>query len=113
MNEEKKEESKVKLRWGDETDTAPAPKRPAPDTSRKVGDKLVFFGRIGLVVLGLIILFFAVILPNIRYSHAKSLQEQGRYEEAYEAFEALGNMKDSGIRAEECSKLAAGAETAP
>ena len=113
MSDEKKEQPQAKMRWGDGEEPVRPPKRPAPDKSRKVGDKLVFFGRIALLVVGLLVLFFAVILPNIQYSNAKKLQEQGRYEEAYEAFEAMGNLKDSRIRAEECSKLAAGTETEP
>ncbi|MBR6040378.1 MAG: TIR domain-containing protein [Clostridia bacterium] len=49
-----------------------------------------------------VIVLFAVILPNQKYKAAVKLYENGEYEEAIAAFEALNGYKDSEAQIENC-----------
>lgn len=53
-------------------------------------------------LLALVIVYFAVIVPNGKYAAAVALKEEAKYEEAIAAFAALGDYKDSAAQAEAC-----------
>ena len=67
--------------------------------------------RIGIITVLAVVLAVAayftytkVIIPPGQYKAAEVLFEEGRYEDAWRAFKALGNYKDSVARAEETAK---------
>lgn len=45
-----------------------------------------------------------VIIPQLKYRKAESLYNKGQFQEAYAAFEEMGDYKDSLQRAEECNE---------
>ena len=51
------------------------------------------------------ILAVTVIVPKMNYDKAVSLQESGRYDEAFKAFAALGNYGDSAAKAGACRSM--------
>ncbi len=74
---------------------APADEEAAPKQKKKKTGLIV--GLIAAVVAigaGLAVLFL-VIMPQQKYNKAKDLLDAGDYDAAYEAFEALGDYKDS------------------
>lgn len=54
------------------------------------------------VVVAFIIIFNTIIIPDMNYNRAESLMASGYYYEAMDAFEALGDYKDSSNKSEEC-----------
>ena len=53
-------------------------------------------------VVAFMVLVATVIMPYVEYSNAVSLMENGKYEEAVEAFEAMDGYKDSADQMIEC-----------
>ena len=73
------------------------------------GKKRILIGLCAALILGAAA-FFAVtrvIVPNSRYSAAGKLMEEGKYDEAKAAFEALDGYKDSADRAKDAAYQAA------
>ena len=60
--------------------------------NRKIG---FIIGIVGVVLIAAIVYYSAIIVPGNKYKAAEALLESGQYEEAIEAFEALGSYKDS------------------
>ena len=56
---------------------------------------------VAVVVIALVLLLTQVILPNNRYNAAEKLLQEGKYQEASEAFAALGGYKDAASRVAE------------
>ena len=79
-------------------------KRAAREKKRST---IVLIAAAAVIVLGLV--GKNVIIPAINYRAAEKLQENGQYEEAVAAFEALGNYKDSPDRVLEAHYAAADA----
>lgn len=55
------------------------------------------------VCIAFVIVLTTVIIPNSKYNAAVKLMEDGKYEEAISAFEALEGYKDSANKIEECN----------
>lgn len=66
--------------------------------SKKTG---ILFGFIGIVIIAAVVYYTQVVVPGNKYRAAEALLETGQYEEAIEAFVALGDFRDSASRAEE------------
>ena len=60
------------------------------------------------VVLVVVIVINSVVVPSIKYSDAVALMDEGKYEEAIIAFEALGGYGDSEEKIIECNKIITG-----
>lgn len=60
-----------------------------------------------IALIGIIVLFTLVILPNMTYNKAVSLMEDGQYDEAISKFESLNDAKDSSALIKECTYLKA------
>ena len=58
--------------------------------------------RIAAVLIVFIILLNSVIIPNGNYNKAVALMDNGKYEDAISAFEALNGYKDSNTKILEC-----------
>ncbi len=68
----------------------------------KVKKKIIIITSIIIAVVAVFMITNLFIIPNVRYSGAKSLMRDGKYEEAIEAFEELEDFKDSEIKILEC-----------
>ncbi len=64
------------------------------------------------VVIAAIVVVTKVILPGNAYKNAAALYDAGKYEEAADAFEALGDYKDSAAQIKACEDAIAEAERA-
>lgn len=60
--------------------------------NRKAG---IIFGSVAVAVIAIFLLVTQVIVPANRYAEAHNLMEKCNYEAAFEAFDRLGNYKDS------------------
>lgn len=58
-----------------------------------------------VAVVAFLIILFKVIIPNINYNNAIKLKDEGKYEEAISAFEAMNGYKDSNEQINVCKKL--------
>ncbi len=59
-----------------------------------------------VVVIAAIVVITQVIVPSSKYNSAVTLMNEGKYDEAIETFEELGDYQDSAILLEECELLA-------
>lgn len=59
-----------------------------------------------VVVIAAIVVITQVIVPSSKYNSAVALMNEGKYDEAIETFEELGDYQDSAILLEECELLA-------
>ena len=59
---------------------------------------------VGSLILAITLLMSCVIIPNGKYNDAVALMDEGKYEEAISAFEALNGHKDSDEKIEECNE---------
>ena len=55
------------------------------------------------VCVALLVVAVELIIPNVRYNNAVSLMNDGKYEDAIAAFEALDGYKDSTDKIDECN----------
>lgn len=64
--------------------------------------RVMLLSVISIVVVGLVAVYFLMIRPNIEYSSALKLMDAEQYNEATDAFQALGNHKDAMTKMKEC-----------
>ncbi|MDE7063760.1 MAG: TIR domain-containing protein [Lachnospiraceae bacterium] len=72
---------------------------------KRIRQNSIIFIAICLIV-GIILLLFKVIIPNMRYNRALNAIEEKDYVYAYDVFEKLGDYKDSAEKRDECKALA-------
>ena len=70
--------------------------------------KMIIESSIGAAIVAVLIVLFTVIIPAINYNKADALMEEGKYDEAIEAFEELAGYKDSETKIEECEEAILG-----
>lgn len=74
-----------------------------PEERKKRNTIIAVSAGAGVVVIAVVcVIMFAVVKPQKEYDTAVSLLEYGSYDEAMEAFEKLGNYKDSTEKISEC-----------
>ena len=55
----------------------------------------IIFAASLVAVIAIVVLLIKVVIPAVKYNNAITLMESGKYDEAYSAFEELGDYKDS------------------
>ena len=70
--------------------------------------KMIIGSSIGAAIVAVLIVLFTVIIPTVNYNKAYTLMEEGKYDEAIEAFEELAGYKDSETKIEECEEAILG-----
>ena len=74
-----------------------------PEERKKRSTIIAVSAGSGIVVIAVVcVIMFTVVKPQKEYDTAVSLLEYGSYDEAIEAFEKLGNYKDSAEKISEC-----------
>ena len=94
--------SELPLEDSDSTQNNPSVDRENPDkTNHK--SKIPLVAVMACVCIALLVVVFKIVIPNVRYNNAVSLMNDGKYEDAIAAFEALDGYKDSTDKIDECN----------
>lgn len=72
------------------------------EKARKAQVRNTVLGLLSLLVIGIVVLFFTVIKPNMTYKEAKALMEVKKYTEAAELFESIIQHKDAADQVRAC-----------
>jgi|AGTN01.3.fsa_nt_gi hypothetical protein len=67
-------------------------------------------GAVTVVVIAVILVITQIIVPSSNYNSAIALMNDGKYEEAINAFKAMGDYNDAPAKIEECKTLSAEAK---
>lgn len=83
----------------DEQDTISLTRK--PERTKSSAPMVAIIVVVLLLLIGGGIAFWQFGLPAVKYNQAKSLKDQGKYEEAIKAFEAMGNYSDAAAQREQ------------
>ena len=75
----------------------------AEEKAKKNKKTVIILATVAVICLTGVFISTNVIIPNSKYNAAVTLMENGDYDEAIEAFKALGDYKDSTQKIEECN----------